>query len=128
MLRISYSIEFRALEKNTLASQTLREERVPLRAPLLLGGTERDIMAYKKGDYKYHKSKEAKDARAKRNKNRRIAMREGRVKPGDGKHIDHKDGNPKNNSRKNLRVVSGKANRQKQEKPLKQKKPLKRVT
>jgi hypothetical protein len=76
-------------------------------------------MAYKKGDYKYHKSKEAKDDRAARNKNRRIAMREGRVKPGDGKHIDHKDGNPKNNSRKNLRVVSAKANREKQKKPLK---------
>ena len=77
-------------------------------------------MAYKKGDYgKYHKKKKAKVARAARNKNRRTAMREGRVKKGDGKHIDHKDGNPKNNSRKNLRVVSGKANREKQKKPLK---------
>ena len=33
---------------------------------------------------------------------------------GDGKHIDHKDGNPKNNSKKNLRVVKAKNNRVKQ--------------
>ena len=55
-----------------------------------------------------------KEERALRNKNRRQAIREGRVKKGDGKHIDHKDGNPRNNSRKNLRVVSAKRNRKKQ--------------
>ena len=63
---------------------------------------------------KYHASKRMKEERALRNKNRRQAIREGRVKKGDGKHIDHKDGNPRNNSKKNLRVVSAKRNRKKQ--------------
>jgi hypothetical protein len=34
-----------------------------------------------------------------------------RVKKGDGKDVHHKDGNPKNNSKKNLRVESKKTNR-----------------
>ena len=54
-------------------------------------------MAYKKGDYaKYHKSPRMKKERALRNKNRYHAEKAGRVKKGDGKHIDHKDGNPRN--------------------------------
>ena len=72
-------------------------------------------MAYKKGDYaKYHKSKRKKVERAARNKNIKKAERKGKVRKGDGRHIDHKDGNPKNNSRKNLRVVSARRNRKKQ--------------
>ena len=72
-------------------------------------------MAYKKGDYaKYHKSKRMKLERAARNRNRRQLQKGGKVKKGDGKHIDHKDGNPKNNGRKNLRVVSARTNRKKQ--------------
>jgi len=55
-----------------------------------------------------------KEERALRNKNRREAIRQGRVRKGDGKHIDHKDGNPKNNMKRNLRVVSAKKNRKKQ--------------
>jgi len=35
----------------------------------------------------------------------------GSAKPGDGKDVDHKDGNPSNNSRKNLRMRSKSANR-----------------
>jgi len=63
---------------------------------------------------KYHSSTRMKKERALRNKNRRKAIREGRVKRGDGKHLDHRDGNPKNNSKGNLRVISAKANRKKQ--------------
>lgn len=37
----------------------------------------------------------------------------GRVRKGDGREVDHKNGNPKDNSRKNLRVVSRKVNRKK---------------
>ena len=55
-----------------------------------------------------------KKERALRNKNRRAMTRKGGVKKGDGKHIDHIDGNPKNNGKKNLRVVSAKRNRKKQ--------------
>ena len=71
---------------------------------------QRKMSEYKK----YHSSTRMKKERALRNKNRRKAEREGRVKKGDGKHIDHRDGNPKNNSKKNLRVVSAKSNRKKQ--------------
>lgn len=55
-----------------------------------------------------------KKERALRNKNRRDAEASGRVSKGDGKHIDHKDGNPKNNAPSNLRVTSAQANRKKQ--------------
>jgi len=55
-----------------------------------------------------------KEERAKRNKNRREAERKKKVKKGDGKHIDHKDGNPRNNKKNNLRIVSGRKNRKKQ--------------
>jgi hypothetical protein len=38
-------------------------------------------------------------------------MEKGRVKKGDGKDVDHKDGNPQNNSDDNLRVLSKSKNR-----------------
>jgi len=63
---------------------------------------------------KYHSSKKMKQERALRNKNRRAMTKSGRVKKGDGTHIDHRDGNPRNNGKKNLRVVSAKLNRKKQ--------------
>ena len=37
--------------------------------------------------------------------------REGRVHKGDGKDIDHKDGNPHNNDKSNLRVMDASSNR-----------------
>ena len=52
--------------------------------------------------------------RAARNRNRATATQRKKVQKGDGKHIDHKDGNPKNNSSKNLRVITAKRNRKKQ--------------
>jgi len=63
---------------------------------------------------KYHSSDRMKKERALRNKNRRKAIKNGSVKKGDKKHIDHRDGNPRNNKSKNLRVVSAKRNRKKQ--------------
>jgi hypothetical protein len=68
---------------------------------------------YKKEYAKFQSSTESKKDRAHRNKVRREALRDGRVKRGDGKDIDHKDGNPRNNSKKNLRVVSKSTNRAK---------------
>jgi hypothetical protein len=63
---------------------------------------------------KYHASTRMKQERALRNKNRRAALRSGAVSKGDGKEIDHRDGNPRNNSTGNKRVLSRHANRVKQ--------------
>ena len=62
---------------------------------------------------KFQSSTKSKKDRANRNKVRRKATRTGRVNKGDGKDIDHVDGNPRNNSPKNLRVVSKSKNRAK---------------
>lgn len=48
--------------------------------------------------------------RVARNKARRHMMKLGLVKKGDGKHIDHKDSNPLNNTRSNWRVLDGNKN------------------
>jgi len=67
-----------------------------------------------KSDYsKFQSSDKAKHERALRNKNRREALREGRVHKGDKKDIDHVDGDVTNNSKKNLRVISRSKNRAK---------------
>ena len=59
----------------------------------------------------YHSQSEQIKNRSKRNMARRWAERKGLVKKGDGKDIDHKNGNPKDNSPSNLRVRSRSANR-----------------
>lgn len=66
---------------------------------------------YKKEYENYQGTEEQKKRRAKRNAARRMLMREGKVAKGDGKDVDHKDSNPNNNSRSNLRVQSKSANR-----------------
>jgi len=66
---------------------------------------------YRKEYDNYQGSDKQKKRRAQRNKSRREAMRKGRVRLGDGKDIDHKDGNPKNQSGSNLRVQSKSTNR-----------------
>ena len=44
-------------------------------------------------------------------KARRKMKKLGLVKKGDGMEVDHKDGNPRNNKRSNLRIQSKKKNR-----------------
>ena len=75
-------------------------------------GTLRD---YAREYSRFQSSKKAKRDRASRNKARRQAEREGRVHRGDGKEVDHRDSNPRNNSGGNLRVVSRRTNRAKKE-------------
>lgn len=66
---------------------------------------------YRKEYDEYHGTPAQRKNRAARNRARRALEKEGRVSKGDGKEVDHKDKNPRNNSRKNLRVVSRRTNR-----------------
>ncbi len=66
---------------------------------------------YRKEYDNYHSKKEQRENRSSRNKARRKLKKAGyNLK---GKDVDHKDGNPRNNGRKNLRVVSKGYNRSK---------------
>ncbi len=49
--------------------------------------------------------------RSSRNKARRLMIKEGKAKVGDGRDIDHKNSNPLFNKRSNLRVQTKHANR-----------------
>ena len=66
---------------------------------------------YRKEYDEYHGKPEQRKRRSSRNLARRKMAKAGRVSKGDGKDVDHKDRNPKNNSAKNLRVQSKKKNR-----------------
>jgi len=68
---------------------------------------------YKKEYREYHGTPEQKKARASRNAARREEERAGRVHKGDGKEVDHKDGNPMNNAKSNRQILSRSANRRK---------------
>ena len=65
---------------------------------------------YKKEYKQYHETPLQKKKRASRNKARRAFEKAGLVTKGDNKHVDHKDMNPLNNSKKNLRVVAKRRN------------------
>jgi hypothetical protein len=66
---------------------------------------------YRKEYDEYHATPEQKKRRASRNAARRMMQAAGKVRKGDGKDVDHKDRDPQNNSRSNLRVTSKKQNR-----------------
>ena len=62
---------------------------------------------------RYGSKPEQKKNRAARNTARRRLIKSGAKKKGDGKDVHHKDGNPRNNSNKNLRVTTSSANARK---------------
>lgn len=65
-----------------------------------------------KSEYKnYHSSSEQKKNRASRNSARDALTKAGVVRKGDGKDVNHKNGNPRDNSKKNLSVTTKRANR-----------------
>jgi hypothetical protein len=67
-----------------------------------------------KEEYKnYHSRPEQKKNRAMRNAARRKMMANGSVSKDDGKDVDHKNGNPRDNSARNLIVMSMSKNRSK---------------
>jgi hypothetical protein len=68
------------------------------------------VRDYKK-EYEWQGTEEQKKRRAQRNKDRRKALREGKVKKGDDKDVHHVDNNPKNHSSKNVKVISRSKNR-----------------
>jgi hypothetical protein len=68
---------------------------------------------YKKEYASFHSSTKSKQDRASRNKVRRALTRTGRVSKGDGKDIDHRNGNPRDNRASNLKVMSKSRNRAK---------------
>jgi hypothetical protein len=66
---------------------------------------------YKKEYKNYHSRPEQKKKRASRNSARAAMVKAGKVRKGDGKDVDHKNGNPRDNSKGNLRVQSKSKNR-----------------
>ena len=66
---------------------------------------------YKKQNEKYDSRPSVKKDRASRNAARKVMAKVGKVRKGDGKDVDHKDGNPRNNKRSNLRVTTKAKNR-----------------
>lgn len=84
----------------------------------------------RKGEYKknakaeslrkreYNATEEQKTRRAQRNAARAKLAKEGKVRKGDGKDVDHKDMNTANNSRSNLQVMDKSKNRAKNKQHL----------
>jgi len=69
-----------------------------------------------KRDYKKEREweKEKGDTRGKDRASRNAARKKAGLKVGDPRHVDHKDSNPRNNSKSNLKAVSAKANLKKE--------------
>lgn len=67
--------------------------------------------SYRQEYDRYHASPEQKEKRASRNAARREMEKAGKVRKGDGKDVDHKNGNAKDNSKSNLSVKSKSSNR-----------------
>ena len=61
----------------------------------------------------YNSQPEQKKNRASRNAARRSAAAAGKVRKGDGKDVDHRNMNPKDNRKSNLQVISKSKNRAK---------------
>ena len=65
-----------------------------------------------RGEYdNYHKSPTQKKKRASRNTARKKMTKAGKATKGDGKDVHHKNGNPRDNSRSNLKMKSKSSNR-----------------
>jgi len=66
---------------------------------------------YKKEYSNYHSKPDQKKKRASRNTARARMVKSGAVKKGDKKDVTHRNGNPKDNKKKNLGVAKRSTNR-----------------
>lgn len=67
--------------------------------------------ARRRAQAKYNSKPSQIKRRSSRNKARRAMIKSGAARKGDGRDVDHRDGNPNNNSRSNLRMRSKSSNR-----------------
>ena len=68
---------------------------------------------YKREYSNYHGKPKQILNRSSRNKARRKMISAGRARKGDGKDVNHRDSNPRNNSKSNLSIMSKARNRSK---------------
>lgn len=73
--------------------------------------TKPNTPARQRAQAKYGAKPEQKKRRAARNAARREMIKSGKARKGDGKDVMHKDGNPLNNNKGNLKVGSKSKNR-----------------
>lgn len=74
---------------------------------------------------RYNAKPEQKKRRAERNKARRIMEKQGKVHKGDGKDVDHVNGNTANEAPSNLRILKESVNRHYNRRSKKTKAPKK---
>jgi hypothetical protein len=87
------------------------EDNGSMSSPLSEAYLEEKKRNYRKEYDNYHSKPEQRKNRSKRVLARRLMNKLGRVRKGDGKDVDHKDGNPQNNGKHNLRVRDKSENR-----------------
>lgn len=73
--------------------------------------TAAEVAAHRKAQAKYQKSPEEVQKRENRNSARQELIKEGKAKVGDGKDVQHKDGNALNNKPENWLLGSRHKNR-----------------
>lgn len=73
--------------------------------------TLKNTPARQRAQAKYNAKPEQKKRRAARNAARREMIKAGKARKGDGKDVMHKNGNPLNNSKSNLKMGSKTENR-----------------
>ena len=73
--------------------------------------SQKNTPARQRAQKKYNAKPEQKKRRAARNAARRKMIKAGKAKKGDGKDVMHKNGNPRDNKKSNLKMGSKKKNR-----------------
>lgn len=73
--------------------------------------SQKNTPARQKAQKKYNSKPAQKKRRAARNAARRQMIKAGKARKGDGKDVAHRDNNPRNNKRSNLKIQSKSKNR-----------------